>query len=251
LTSFFFNTPLSVLKTGIVSQANGSAFIEIGGTKVVASVYGPRPLYRVGGADGAQQINFGQSGGSQGATTSSGGNFDKEFSDEAIITCDWKYSSFADSIEEYGDENEREMGMAVAQALELAVIRKAYPKSSIDINILILQDDGACLSSAITCAGLALVHAGIQLYDLVPACTISISPSNELLLDPSKLEEKTQRGQIQLAMMATSQEVNLLKQGGELTPDQTLAALKMGTQGCQHVHSLIKKQLVELASKSS
>ncbi|ODO08553.1 hypothetical protein L198_00283 [Cryptococcus wingfieldii CBS 7118] len=31
------------LKTGLISQANGSAYIEAGGTKIACSVYGPRP----------------------------------------------------------------------------------------------------------------------------------------------------------------------------------------------------------------
>jgi exosome complex component MTR3 len=200
--------------------------------------------------EAAMQIHFGQTGGAQGATTSSGVMMDREFSDKAVITCDWRYSTFADAIEEYTDEAEREMSMLVAQALELAIIQKAYPKSTIDINVLVLQDDGACLSTAITCAGLALVHAGIQLYDLVPACTISISPSNQPLLDPCKSEERDQKGQIQLAIMATSSDVNLMRQNGELSPSQTLEVIELAKSGCQHIHTLLKKHLVDLATKS-
>jgi len=216
---------------------------------VIASVYGPRPIVRVGGAEGAQGLAVSQVGSSQRATTSSGGVLGNEFSEEAIVTCDWRYSTFADSIEEYATDNERELSMAVAQALELAIIRSAYPKSSIDVNILVLQDDGACLSCAITCAGLALAHAGIQLFDLVPACTISIcSPSLELYLDPTRAEEKNQKGQLQLALMSGTQSANLMKQCGELSPEQTLAAVKMATQGCQHIHSLLRQALTAVRS---
>jgi len=38
------NSLLIVLKTGIVSQAKGSAYIEMGDTKVVCSVFDPREI---------------------------------------------------------------------------------------------------------------------------------------------------------------------------------------------------------------
>lgn len=232
------------IKTGIVSSANGSAFLELGSTKIVASVYGPRPLVRVGGVEGNQANAQLQGAGSHGATTSSGVLSGSEFSDEAIVTCDWRYSTFADAAEQHGDETERDLGMAVAQALEQAIVRKVYPKSSIDINILVLQDDGSCLSSAITCAGLALAHAGIQLYDIVTACTISLGPSNTLYIDPDRSEEKKHAGSLQLSMLNGTQQVNLLQHSGELPPDQMLQTVKMATQGCQYVHSLIKKHII-------
>lgn len=219
--------------------------MELGSTKIVASVYGPRPLVRVSGVEGNQANAQLQGAGSHGATTSSGVISGSEFSDEAIVTCDWRYSTFADAAEQHGDDTERDLGMAVAQALEQSIIRKAYPKSSIDINILVLQDDGACLSSAIICAGLALVHAGIQLYDVVSACSLSLGPSNQLFIDPDRSEEKKLRGTLLLSMLMGTQQINLLQHSGELSSEQMLQAVKMATQGCQYVHSLVKKHITE------
>lgn len=34
------------MRVGVVSQAAGSAYLELGGTKVMAGVYGPRPTER-------------------------------------------------------------------------------------------------------------------------------------------------------------------------------------------------------------
>lgn len=233
------------LKTGIVSSANGSAFLELGSTKIVASVYGPRPLVRVSGVEGSQANAQLQGAGSHGATTSTGVISGSEFSDEAIVTCDWRYSTFADANEQHGDETERDLGMAVAQALEQAIVRKAYPKSSIDINILVLQDDGSCLSSAIICAGLALVHAGIQLYDIVSACSIALGPSQQLYVDPDRSEEKKLNGTMLFSMLMGTQQVNLLQHNGELSSEQMLQTVKMATQGCRYIHSLVKKHITE------
>jgi hypothetical protein len=37
-------SPCQVLKTGLVTQASGSAYIEVGKTKIACAVYGPRQL---------------------------------------------------------------------------------------------------------------------------------------------------------------------------------------------------------------
>lgn len=237
-----------------MTQANGSAYIEQGSTKVIASVYGPRPIVKATGVEASGTAPAQSSGGGPGAATSAGTSVGNDFSDQAIVTCDWKFSTFANALEEHTNwegTQDRDLGMLVAQTLELAILRKAYPKSTIDINILILQDDGACLTTAITCAGLALAHAGIQLYDLIPACTISLSDTNQLYIDPTKQEERTQTGQLQLALLNGTQQVVLLKQNGTFTSEQTLGAISLATQGCQHTHSLLRKQLLSSVSTSS
>lgn len=49
-----------------------------------------------------------------------------------------------------------------------------FPKSVIEINILVLEADGGVLSAAITAGSLALADAGILCYDLV-ACSSAVS----------------------------------------------------------------------------
>jgi len=63
--------------------------------------------------------------------------------------------------------------MIIQQAFLPAVRLNLYPKSSIDIYITVIENDGttACLAAAITCASIALTDAGIQMYDLVAAAS--------------------------------------------------------------------------------
>ena len=42
-----------------------------------------------------------------------------------------------------------------------------YPKSQIDVFVTILEDDGSSLAAAITCAGLALADAAIDMFDVI------------------------------------------------------------------------------------
>ena len=49
-----------------------------------------------------------------------------------------------------------------------------YPKSQIDIHVIVLEDAGSVLASALTCAGLALADASIHMFDtLIGASLVS------------------------------------------------------------------------------
>jgi ribonuclease PH len=47
-----------------------------------------------------------------------------------------------------------------------------FPKSIIEINILVLEADGGIIGAAITAASLALVDSGILAYDMVACCSV-------------------------------------------------------------------------------
>lgn len=154
-----------------MSQSSGSAYLELGSTKIVCSVHGPRPASRTSSDSGGTL--------STGALTSSGisimGSSGDVYNELLIVECDFKYTSFSEGQNRRGylkDKEERENSIIVANALELAIQREKFPKSMISINILVLQNGGSVLSSAITCACLALVDAGVPLYDMVTGCTI-------------------------------------------------------------------------------
>jgi len=48
---------------------------------------------------------------------------------------------------------------------------EAFPKSEVDVFVIVLQDAGAALAAAITAASLALADAAVEMYDLVTACS--------------------------------------------------------------------------------
>lgn len=45
-------------------------------------------------------------------------------------------------------------------------------KSVVGVHVMVLQADGGELAVATTCASMALADAGIELYDLVTACSV-------------------------------------------------------------------------------
>ena len=46
-------------------------------------------------------------------------------------------------------------------------LQHLYPKSQVDVFITILEDDGSSLAAAITCAGLAVADAAIDMFDVI------------------------------------------------------------------------------------
>lgn len=81
---------------------------------------------------------------------------------------------------------------------------------------LYVQRFAAILSSAITCASVALANAAIEMYDLVAACSVAHMAGEKNLVDPTALEEQQQAGNITVAFMPSLNEVTQLYQEGEI-----------------------------------
>jgi exosome complex component MTR3 len=131
------------LRTGAVAQAAGSAYIECGRTKVLCAVHGPR--------------------------RSTHTDNDAE---RGRVWCDFKFAPFAQTQRRRRgqDPDEREFSTLVAQALETSVLLHKFPKNVLEVYIMVLEDDGGAIATALSCASLALVDAGIEVYDMIAAC---------------------------------------------------------------------------------
>lgn len=109
------------VKTGVISQASGSAYVEFDATKVMCGVYGPRQ------------------GGKTGTATNDRGRLD----------VDVKLATFATPGARgkvgQGDA-ELEFASLLHRALEGAVLLETFPKTSVDVYVTVLE--AAC---AISC----------------------------------------------------------------------------------------------------
>ncbi|XP_026480216.1 exosome complex component MTR3-like [Ctenocephalides felis] len=187
------------LRAGIVNKAKGSGYIEVGDTKVIASVFDPREIPRK-----------------------------NEFSVRGQLYCEFKYGSFSciRRRQLMPDAEEKALSSALCRALQPAVCLHEFPNFQVDVFVLVLENAGSCLSAAITCAGLALADAGVPMYDLVTAATVGVS-GNTIVVDPTdweenicsatikeKSEENTEHGVIVLAMLPAMQQVSELYHNG-------------------------------------
>eukprot|EP01100_Stratorugosa_tubuloviscum_P002503 TRINITY_DN1583_c2_g4_i1.p1 TRINITY_DN1583_c2_g4~~TRINITY_DN1583_c2_g4_i1.p1 ORF type:complete len:329 (-),score=126.69 TRINITY_DN1583_c2_g4_i1:154-1086(-) len=211
--SQFRNIYMSV---GLITQASGSAYVEIGKTKVICSVHGPREKKRL------------------------------QFSTQGKVNCEIKSTTFAarslNKIQEKQDFSE--VSTLVKQSLEAAIILNKYPKSAIDIFPFIIEADGNVTSAITMCASLALANAGIELFDLVASCSSSLVNDN-ILIDPSLNEEKFARANLTLAVMPSLNEITQIIQTGEFQLKQLDESIQLCHDGCIKLHKLMTNCLIE------
>lgn len=93
-------------------------------------------------------------------------------SETGRLSCNVKVAPFAGV--EVPAELEKELPLLVKPALEPAVVLSRFPKSVVEIHILVLEQEGDVVSAAITCASLAMADAEIEMFDLVAASSVAV-----------------------------------------------------------------------------
>ena len=97
----------------------------------------------------------------------------------------------------------------IRQTFEPVVILTTYPRSEIEIFIQIIQLDGGALSAAINAACLALVDAGIAMYDFVVSCAAGFA-NDTAMLDLNYIEESAETPSLCIAMLPKSKQMTML-----------------------------------------
>ena len=70
---------------------------------------------------------------------------------------------------------EKELASQLCTALTPAVQLSSFPKSVVDVCCMVLESGGSDLAVSTCAAALALADAGIEMLDLVAACSV-VSP---------------------------------------------------------------------------
>eukprot|EP00002_Diphylleia_rotans_P036544 TRINITY_DN8063_c0_g1_i2.p1 TRINITY_DN8063_c0_g1~~TRINITY_DN8063_c0_g1_i2.p1 ORF type:complete len:224 (+),score=45.14 TRINITY_DN8063_c0_g1_i2:99-770(+) len=207
------------MKTGVVSQATGSAYFENSNTRIICSIYGPR---QVPGMD---------------------------FSETGKLNCEFSYAPFAQQfrkkvLDQNQNGEEKTISMQIQQAIQASVRLEKFPKCILDVFIVVLQADGGVISSAITCASLALSDAGIETYDLVASCSVGMI-SGVNMMDPNAEEEAKRSAQLTIALMPSLNEVTGVIQSGSMNSQQISEAMDLCLDGCSKIFGLQRDCIVE------
>jgi exosome complex component RRP41 len=203
-------------EVGLLSSADGSAYIEQGKCKILAAVYGPRESHPKHLA----------------------------LPDRAILQCRYHMAPF--SVEERKSpapsRREVELSKVIRESLEPAVFLEYYPRASIDLFIEVLQADGGTRCAGISVAALALADAGIPMKDLVVACAAG-KAEGKLVLDLSDAEDKLGEADVPVAFMPTLDAVTLLQMDGSLSVEEFEQAVNLAITGCKQIYKLQKEAL--------
>jgi exosome complex component RRP41 len=204
-------------KAGVLKRADGSCYLEFGGNKVMAAVYGPREVHP------------------------------RHLQNASRAIVRYRYNMAAFSVEERKrpgpDRRSIEISKVSREALESVIMQELYPRSAIDIFVEILQADAGTRVAGINAASVALADAGIPMRCLVSACAVG-KVDGELVLDLNKDEDNYGQADLPVAMNQFG-EITLCQMDGHMTEEEFGRALDMAVEGCRKLHQMQKQALIE------
>jgi exosome complex component RRP41 len=204
------------MEVGVLSNADGSAYIEQGKNRILAGIYGPREAH-------PKHIAL---------------------QDRTVLRCRYHMAPF--SVQERKSpapsRREVELSKVIKESLEPAIFLEYYPRTAIDVFIEVIQADGGTRCASITAAALALADSGIPMRDLVVACAAG-KADNTVVLDLDDSEDKYGMADVPVAIMPNLNAVTLLQMDGILTHEEFESAFNLAMEGCRKIYDLQKEAL--------
>jgi len=204
------------IESGILENADGSAYVEQGRTKILAAVYGPKELHPRHLAD----------------------------PQKALLRCRYHMAPFSTEERRSPAPSRRdiELSKVIRNALEPAIFLEEYPRSTIDLFIEVLQSDGGTRCTGIVAASVALADAGIPMRDLVSACAAG-KVDGFIVLDLCYVEDQEGEADMPVAYMPKLGQITLLQMDGLMTREEFDRALNLAIKGCEQIYEVQREAL--------
>lgn len=206
------------MEVGVLDEADGSAMVETGNTRVIASVFGPQELH-------PKHL---------------------QESDRAVIKMRYNMAPFSvdDRMRPGPNRRAKEIGLVARRALEPAIELENFPKAGIDISMEVVESDGGTRVTGINAAALALADAGIPMKGLVSATAAGVV-NDEVVLDVNGLEDKKGNADIPIAVINGGDEITLLQMDGDISQETLDQCLTVAKKGCKDLYQQQRKALLE------
>ena len=207
--------PLKI-EAGVLSRADGSAYVEWGLNKVMAAVYGPRECH-------PRHL---------------------QNTERAHVQCNYNMASFSvDDRKKPGpDRRSHEISKIISEALTRVVFTEYFPRTSIDVYIEVLQANAGTRCAGLTAASVALADAGVPMRDLVAACAAG-KIADTVVVDLGKEEDNSGQADIPLGYVPRTDEIVLLQMDGDLSRDEFDKGIHMAVEACKKVYEVQRDAL--------
>jgi len=205
-----------MIKADALKRADGSAYLEWGGNKVLAAVYGPRechPRHRQNPM-------------------------------KAVVQCKYNMASFSvsDRKRPGPDRRSHEISKITSEALEHVILTQYFPRTSVDVFIEVLQADAGTRCAGLTAASVALADAGVPMRDMIASCAAG-KIDDTIIIDLQKEEDNYGKADLPLGIVPRTGEIVLLQMDGDLSIEEFYTALTMATEACHKISALQKEAL--------
>ncbi len=199
------------IEAGVLERADGSAYVEYGGTHAIAAVYGPREMH-------PRHLTEPQ---------------------KAVLRVKYDMIPFSVSDRKRPGPDRRsiEISKVIRESLEPVVMLEHYPKTVIDVFIEIVQADAGTRIAGLTAASVALADAGIEMTDMIAGCTAG-KVNGVVCIDIDGAEDNNGEADLPVAYAPRTGQITLLQMDGQMTKDEYEKALDYAIDGCKKVHAL-------------
>ncbi len=186
------------IEVGVIPSADGSAYIEIGNTKVLAAVHGPKEMFP------KHQMN----------------------ENRAVLNVRYAMLPFSttERVRPGPSRRSNEISKVTRHALESVIFLEEFPRLAINLTLDIIQADAGTRATAITAGAVALAHAGIPMKSLVAATAVG-KIDGKLALDLNGPEDNFGETDMPIAMTSTDKNITLLQMDGDFTKEEFKKAL--------------------------
>ena len=204
------------IEAGVLRRADGSAYIEWGGNKILAAVYGPREAHPRHMQDPAR----------------------------ALVQCRYNMAPFSVSDRKRPGPDRRsvEISKVISEAFSSVVFKEQFPRTSVDIFIEVLQADAGTRCAGLTAASVALADAGVPMRDLVTSCA-SGKIDGVVCVDLNKEEDNFGDADCPMAIVHGTREIVLLQMDGHLTYDEFQKAMQLSMGAADRIYELQRDAL--------
>ncbi len=217
----------TTMEVGVLEEADGSAMVEIGNTRVIASVFGPQDLH-------PKHL---------------------QESDRAVIKMRYNMAPFSvdDRMSPGPNRRAQEIELVAKRALEPALELERFPTAGIDISMEVVESDGGTRVTGITAASLALADAGIPMKGMVSACASGVVDETPVL-DVNGKEDKEGNADIPIATINRTDDdtesteddrITLLQMDGDLTTEQVDDCVALAKKGCNKLYEQQRRTILE------
>ncbi len=213
-------------RTGVIPNADGSAYFRMGNTVAYASVFGPRemiPRFLQNPEKGTLRVHY------------------------------WMmpFSGVGGRVRPNPNRREQEISMVMEKAFNRVLKLDEFPNTAIDVEVNLPQTDAGSRCVAINAASLALADAGIPMKDLITAVAFG-RVDDKIVVDLNYSEEAYPDGpvaDIPIAIVPRTKEIVLLQGDGEITDKMFDELLKLVNPTMQKIYEIQKKALLERYKK--
>jgi exosome complex component RRP41 len=204
------------MEVGVLNNADGSAIVEVGNTKILAAVYGPREMH-------PRHLAL---------------------PNRAVLRVRYHMTPFSTDERKNPAPRRRDSAFSnvLREAFESQILGEQFPRTSIDVFMEVLQADAGTRLASLMAASLAVVDAGIPVRDLIAAVAVG-KADGVVVLDLNEPEDMWGEADMPVAMMPSIGQINLLQLNGNMTPEEFRQGMELAMKGINIIYNLEKETL--------